>query len=137
MNTNEKVSTIMTTGVITVDKNDHTLLDVKEIFRKEKIRHIPILSGGKLVGMISRNDIHRLSFGNMFEAQEGADEAIFEMLTIDQVMTGKPVAVSSAATILEVATIFSEGNFHSLPVMDGEQIKGIITSTDIIRYFLK
>lgn len=136
MKKRESVAHIMSTPVITVDKNDHDLRDVKEVFRKEKIRHVPVMEGDKLVGMLSKNDLMRLSFGSMFDNQDNADEAVLDMLTIDQVMTHKPVAVNSETTIKEVAQILVEKDFHSLPVVDGDTITGIVTSTDVIKYLL-
>jgi CBS domain-containing protein len=137
MKKREPVAHIMSTPVITVDKNDHDLHDVKEIFRKEPIRHIPVMSNDKLVGMISKNDIMRLSFGSLFDNQDHADEAIFDMLTIDQVMTHNPVAISQETTIKEAAEIIAKKDFHSLPVTEGSTIIGIVTSTDIINYLLE
>jgi predicted transcriptional regulator len=136
MKKKETVAHIMSTPVITVDKNDHDLRDVKEVFRKEKIRHVPVMSGDKLVGMLSKNDIMRLSFGNVFDHQDHADDAVLDMLTIDQVMAHKPVAIFAETTIKEVAEIFVREDFHSLPVVDGETIIGIVTSTDVIKYLL-
>lgn len=136
MKKREPVSHIMTSSVITVDKINHNLRDVKDIFRREKIRHIPVMEGDKLVGIISKNDINRLSFGAIFENQDNADEAVLDMLTIDQVMTNHPTVVQPEALIKDVAEIFAKEDFHSLPVAENGEIKGIVTSTDVIQYLL-
>ena len=86
--------------------------------------------------MISRNDINRLTFGALFDNQEGADEAILQMLTIPQVMTADLHTVSSDTPIRDVAEIFSTAEYHSLPVVDDGELKGIVTTTDVIRYML-
>jgi len=137
MKKREAVSTIMTASVITVNKADHNLRDVKEIFRKENIRHVPVMDGDKIIGIISKNDLNRLSFGAMFENQDNADEAVLDMLSIDQVMTAKPKVVTPNTNIKEVAEIFATEDFHSLPVAEEGNIKGIVTSTDIIKYLLE
>ena len=137
MKKREPVSSIMTASVITVDKNDHDLRDVKEVFRKEKIRHIPVMEGDKLSGIISKNDLNRLSFGALFDNQENADEAVLDMLTIDQVMSSNPKSVTPDTTVKEVAEIFASQQFHSLPVAENGNIKGIVTSTDVIKYLLE
>jgi CBS domain-containing protein len=137
MKKRETVASIMSSSVITVDKNDHDLRDIKEVFRKEKIRHVPVMEGDQLVGMISKNDINRLSFGTLFENQDNADEAVLDMLTIDQVMTAKPTFVTPDTLIKEVAEILVNEDFHSLPVSENGTIKGIVTSTDVMRYLLE
>jgi signal-transduction protein with cAMP-binding, CBS, and nucleotidyltransferase domain len=79
------VSTIMTKSVHTVQLDDK-LLDVYELVRKHHIRHVPVLHGKQLVGIISKTDLNRPTFSSLFAGEGEADEAVFEMLTIPQVM---------------------------------------------------
>ncbi|PSL07977.1 CBS domain-containing protein [Cecembia rubra] len=136
MKKREPVSKIMTSKVYAVQEND-SLQDVVALFRKHKIRHVPVLSGKKIAGIISRTDINRLTFGALFENQEGADEAVLEILSIPQVMTSKPKVVKSEDSIREVAEIFASEEFHALPVVENEELIGIVTTTDIIQYMLE
>jgi CBS domain-containing protein len=59
------------------------------------------------------------------------------MLTIPQVMTSKPMTVSSDTIIRDLAEIFVKEEFHALPVVDNGELKGIVTTTDVVRYFLE
>lgn len=136
MKKKKPVSSIMTKDVISVSEDD-SLESVASIFRSKGIRHLPVRSGKKIVGIISRNDINRLTFGALFDNQEDADAAILQMLSISQVMSDKPRTVSSDTTIKEVAEIFSKAEYHSLPVVDDEELKGIVTTTDVIKYMLE
>lgn len=125
----------MTRDVISVSENDN-LDKVVHIFRKKGIRHLPVTKDGKITGMISRNDINRLTFGAIFDQQEEVDDAILHLLTIPQVMAANVHAVRSDTLIREVAEIFSDAEYHSLPVVDEGELKGIVTTTDVIRYLL-
>ncbi|MCP2026455.1 CBS domain-containing protein [Flavobacterium sp. HSC-32F16] len=136
MKKREPISHIMTKTVVTVNQNDD-LRKVVEKLKSNSIRHLPVVNGKKVVGIISRTDINRLTFGALFEGQEGSDEAILQMLTIPQVMTAKPKTVSSDTIIRDLAEIFSKEEFHALPVVDNDELKGIVTTTDVIRYFLE
>lgn len=136
MKKREPISHIMTKTVVTANEND-SLRDVVEKLRKNTIRHLPIVKGKEVVGIISRTDINRLTFGALFEGQEGADEAILDMLTIPQVMTSKPKTISSDMNIRNLAEIFVKEEFHALPVVDNGELKGIVTTTDVVRYFLE
>ncbi len=136
MKKREPVSQIMTHDVYTVNETDK-LHEAVAIIRNHKIRHLPVVKGNAVTGIISRTDINRLTFGALFENQEGADEAVLEMLSIPQVMTAKPRTVSSDTTIREVAEIFSNEEYHALPVVDNGELKGIVTTTDVIRYLLE
>ncbi len=136
MKKREPVSHIMTTDVYTLNENDK-LQDAVAIIRKHKIRHIPVMNGKSVSGMISRTDLNRLTFGALFENQEGGDESILEMLSIPQVMTSKLRTISSTDSIRDVAEIFAKEEFHALPVVDNGELKGIVTTTDVIAYMLK
>lgn len=136
MKKREPVSNIMTTHVFTVNESDK-LEEVVNLFKKHKIRHVPVLSGKTVIGMISRTDINRLTFGALFENQEGADEAVLQILSIPQVMTSKPTTVSADNSIKEVAEIFATNEFHALPVVENGILKGIVTTTDVIKYMLE
>ena len=140
MKKNETVSAIMTEEVMTVQVKDD-LQTARNLMVKNKIRHVPVFQGKKLVGIISRTDIDRLSFSTLFtdEGEEEGDEAAVDMLTIAQVMTHKPRVVTRAATIREVAQILTQEEFHALPVVDekdASKLAGIVTTTDVIRYLL-
>lgn len=136
MKKREPVKHIMTSNVLSVKEEDQ-LKDVVALFRKNSFRHIPVTKGNKISGMISSTDINRLTFGALFANQEGADDAVLEMLSIPQVMTSHPEVVSSEASIKEVAEIFASKGFHALPVVDGNELKGIVTTTDVIKYMLE
>jgi len=136
MKKREPVSHIMTSHLHTV-KEDDALSDVVEVFRKYQIRHLPVTKGGKITGIISSTDINRLTFGRLFDNQDGTDEVVLQMLKVPQVMTSKIRTVSTDTSIKEVAEIFATEHFHALPVTEGEKLKGIVTTTDVIKYMLE
>jgi len=136
MNKHKPVAEIMTTEVYTADIDRDTLFDVKDLILTKGLRHVPVVRGKKLAGIISKTDIDRLIFSRMFEDEEDADEAVLEMLKIEHVMTHKPQAVQADTTIRKVAEILAKEEFHALPVVDGDKLVGIVTTTDVIKYML-
>lgn len=130
------VSVIMTRNLITADISD-SLRHVNTLLKDHNIRHLPVVSGKKLVGIISKTDILRLSFGDMFEGQKDADEAVFDLLKLGQVMVNRPMVVSEDESIQEVARKFTQVDFHAMPVVKGEELAGMISTTDLIRYLLE
>ncbi|TDB65824.1 CBS domain-containing protein [Arundinibacter roseus] len=137
MKRREPISHIMTNNVLTVSVTDD-LQEVVDLLNHKKIRHVPVVEGDSIVGMISRTDMNRLTFSSLFEGQEGADEAILTMLSISQVMTHKPRVVKADQIIRDVAEIFTEEEFHALPVLDeNDKLVGIVTTTDLIKYMLE
>ncbi len=137
MKHSEPISAIMTREVHTVSL-DQELSDVVKILKKYKIRHIPVTDDNEVVGIISRTDINRLTFGALLDNQDGVDEAILTMLSISQVMTHKPRLVKTDSSVKDVAEIFTREEFHALPVTDGNNnLVGIVTTKDIIGYLLE
>lgn len=136
MKKREPVKHIMTENVQSVSE-ETSLKEVVDIFRKNKFRHLPVTKGNEISGIISSTDINRLSFGALFENQEGADEAVLEMLSVPQVMSSKPEVIDAETPIKEVAEIFASRGFHALPVVEGNELKGIVTTTDVIKYMLE
>jgi len=136
MKKREPISHIMTKTVVTVNQNDD-LRKVVEKLKSNSIRHLPVVNGKEVVGIISRTDINRLTFSALFDGQEGVDEAVLDMLTIPQVMTAQPKTLSSDTIIKDLAVTFVKEEFHALPVVDNGELKGIVTTTDVIKYFLE
>lgn len=138
MKKHEPVSRIMTKDVVVVQV-DEGLRQVVDKINHFKIRHVPVLSGNKLVGIVSRTDINRLSFSAIFTGVETADDSILDMLTIEQVMVHHPRVVKQNADIREVAEILSTEEYHALPVVDDFEkntLAGIVTTTDVIKHLL-
>lgn len=131
------LSEIMSEQVITLDVYEG--LEVAEqTMKKYQIRHLPITRDGKLTGMLSLTDLQRISFASTIsDSDENMDSGIYTMFTIDQIMTHHPVSVNLNDGMVKVLLIFSEKEFHALPVVEDEKAVGIITTTDIIKYFLK
>ena len=131
------VSSIMTTSVISLNAKD-TLETAESLFKENNIRHIPVLEGSKVIGILSYNDLLRISFADAVgEDEQDVDTVVYNMFTIEQVMTKNLVTVTSTTTIKEVAEILSKREFHALPVVDNNNLVGIITTTDLINFLLE
>jgi len=128
------ISKIMSTNIKTVNTTQN-LKEVSSIFEEEHIRHIPVVSGSKVIGIISKTDLERISFVDAFNKDKVAT-AMYDILSIEQVMTKDPMTVNQQDTIYDVSTILSQHDFHALPVLDGNGIVGIVTSTDLIKYLI-
>jgi CBS domain-containing membrane protein len=137
MNLDAPIKDIMHTGFLTISPNEYLGKAEKMIF-SSKLKHLPVVKNGKLVGLITRTDIKRMSFANTFdEAEADIDTTIFQMLKVGQVMTDKPFTMPSDSTIREVAEVLSQKEFRTIPIVDGENLVGMVSTKDIIRYFVE
>jgi len=130
------VSEIMTKNLIKLHLQDE-LSHAEALFKKHHIRHLPVVEGEHIVGMLSFNDLLRISFADAVEDdEEEIETTVYDMFSIEHVMTKKVVSVSPETSIREVATIFTQNEFHALPIVSHDNLIGIVTTTDVIRYFL-
>lgn len=130
------ISEIMTKDVITLNHTDD-LETAESLFKNKKIRHIPVVSGEQIIGMLSYTDLLRISFADAIDEEEDTvDTVVYNMFTIEQVMAKNLISVNSTTTIKEVAEILSKKEFHAIPVVDDNNLVGIVTTTDLINYLL-
>lgn len=134
---NKPVSAIMTTKIIAVNKKDE-LEDAERLFKRHKIRHIPVVQGEAIVGMLSYTDLLRISFADAVDDfDDEVDTTVYNMFTIEQVMAKTIVSVNSKTTIKEVAEILASREFHAIPIVDAGVLVGIVTTTDLINFLLE
>lgn len=137
MKQNVPVSSIMTTNVIKLNLSDD-LTKAESLFKKHHIRHIPVVNGNSIVGMLSYTDLLRISFADAIDEDEDVvDVTVYNMFSVEQVMARNLVKVGPDDTIKKVAEILASKEFHALPVVQGDLLVGIVTTTDLINYLLK
>ncbi|HLF52205.1 CBS domain-containing protein [Flavobacterium sp.] len=130
------IASIMSKNVIKLNLSDD-LTKAETLFKKHKIRHIPVVDGNVILGMLSYTDLLRISFVDAVDDDdEDVDTTVYNLFTVEQVMAKKLVTVSPETTIKETAQILSTREFHALPVCEGNLLVGIVTTTDLIKYLI-
>lgn len=130
------VSKIMSTDLVTVSYKDD-LEKAEHLFKTHKIRHIPVVKGDELKGMISYTDLLRISFADAIgEDEMSIDSVVYNMFTIEQVMVKKVVSMPPTSSIKEVAELLTQRDFHSIPIVDNKKLVGIVTTTDLLKFLL-
>lgn len=126
------VTKIMTRDLVCVSP-DQKILDIKHIYEKKNFHHhIPVINDGKLVGIISLVDfMYRIKGAGLDDS-----EPVYTTLSARDIMTSNPVTLKPESTISEAAEIFATGRYRALPIVENETIVGIVTTADIIHYYL-
>jgi len=120
---NEPLSSIMTRNVITAAPDDK-LSVAREIFKKNRVHHLPIVHGTRLLGILTTYDI--------FKRIESKDD--YERLMIKDIMTTHVATLEPEDKIGSAAELFLENLFHAVPIVKDGELKGIVTSFDVIKY---
>lgn len=116
----------MTPEVVTVLPTA-TVADALELIRTHNIRHLPVLDAGRVVGVVTDRDL-RLAL----DPDARTTEAI-----VRDIMTGSPVVVSPDTPIESAAALLSEHRIGCLPVLEDDELVGILTRSDLLRAFVE
>lgn len=128
------ISEIMSTDIVTVHEKQ-SLHEVAQLINEKAIRHVPVVSSNKIVGMLSKTDLDKISFVNTVDGEQ-LTTLMYDVLTIAQVMTRNVLTIEHKDTVYDAALLLSENEFHALPVMDEDTLVGIVTTTDLIKFLL-
>jgi acetoin utilization protein AcuB len=98
-----------------------------------KIRHLPVLEGGRLAGIVSDRDLREVILEPAIQEQLGNMSRALNILTVRDVMTWGVVSVRPDTDVRRAAQVLREQRISALPVVEGDRLIGILTATDIIR----
>lgn len=129
------VSDIMTKNVVKLNSTDH-LSKAEALFKAHHIRHIPVMQDQKVVGMLSYTDLLKVSLADFGDNDECVEFTVYNVFSLEQVMTKNVVTVFPYTPIKEVAEILSAHDFRALPVIYENELVGMVTTTDLIKYLL-
>jgi CBS domain-containing protein len=136
MKKREPITHIMSTDVFSVHPKQ-TLWEVKDLFEKQNIRHVPVLNGKEIVGIVSLTDLMRVTYG-VAKEDIAQNQAVYQSVFAEEAMTPSPDVVSDEATIRDVAELLVNKGFHAVPVVSqAGELKGLVTTTDLIRYLIE
>ena len=129
------VRDFMTKDPLTIEP-DTTYPEAIAIMREKKIRRLPVMKKGKLVGIVVEKDLlssqpspaTTLSIHEMY--------TLLEQLKVGQIMISPVVTATPQCPMEAAAGIMIDRKIGSLPVMDGDKLVGIITETDIFKAFV-
>ncbi|HEX3044535.1 MAG TPA: CBS and ACT domain-containing protein [Bacillota bacterium] len=125
----------MTQNPVTVTE-DTPVVEVGEILHKNKFARIPVLQNGKLVGIITRDDLLRVTPSEATTLSVWELNYVLSKLLARNVMTKNPITIGPEATLEEAALLMNEREIGCLPVVDKGNLTGIITESDIFAAFL-
>ncbi|MCB0705505.1 MAG: CBS domain-containing protein [Saprospiraceae bacterium] len=132
MNLIAPVSTLMTKNLITVNPED-TLEKVNQVFEDNNIHHLPVVRFHKIVGIISQTDFKHFLHGYTQNQPDGfLEKTRLGSWKAEDIMTKGLGKVESTDKLRTVVDIFKMNRFHALPVVDNDDLVGIITVQDII-----
>jgi acetoin utilization protein AcuB len=135
-----RVAELMTSKVFTVEPQD--LIDrVFFLIHYEKIRHLPVLEKGKLVGIVSDRDLYKAlgpkSNSKVVEASKDSSNLHIVSQKVTHIMHRHVYTVAPDTLVSDAAAMLAEHRIGALPVLENDKLVGILSATDILKVFAK
>jgi acetoin utilization protein AcuB len=130
------VGTRMTFPVVTVSP-DMPINNALDLMKREHIRRTPVVTEGKLVGIVSDKDLLNASPSPATSLSIWEMNFLLSKVTVKDVMTIDVLTITEDTPIEEAARIMADNKIGGLPVLRGDQVVGIITETDLFKIFLE
>ena len=105
-----------------------------ELMRAERIRHLPILADGRLVGILSQRDIYLAATSSVLGLQPGTQEDWLAKIPVSEVMTTRVLTAHPDTSIGNAAELMVRERIGCLPVVEDEALVGLLTDTDCLRF---
>ena len=135
METPLKVRDVMTPNPVTISPEE-SLMEALQIMRLRKIRRIPVVSGGKLVGLLTEGDLKRAEPSTLSDTQEQF-AAVMEGTQVNRIMIQNLITTTPDAPVIDAARTLFKSKYGALPVLEDGKLVGILTDNDLIGALVK
>ncbi|NNL66396.1 MAG: CBS domain-containing protein [Myxococcales bacterium] len=127
------VRAIMQEKIVTISAHE-SLSTVEDIMRLGRVRHMPVVSGGKLVGVVSERDLLRNSLSSLSSHRQDERKAFLYAVEIGRVMSQPAIVIDPDASIKQAARTMADAKIGCLPVVLHDELIGLVTETDVLKW---
>jgi len=123
---------LMTADPLTVTEGT-SLQAAVESMRVARVRHLPVVRGDRLVGLVSQRDVLAASLSCLADVDATEREALLAGIPVGDVMVRDVVTVGPKDDLEDAVNLLLVHKFDCLPVLDGDELVGILTATDFMQ----
>jgi acetoin utilization protein AcuB len=125
------VREIMTRDVTTVTPESSIGTAIQRM-KAGGFRRLPVVENGRLVGIVTDRDLRLATNSPLVLHEKWYSEFILETVKVKSCMTSNPITVTPEAPVLAAARLLRQHKIGGLPVVDADQLVGIVTTTDVL-----
>src|ERR1041385_8804197 len=126
------VRDFMAYSVVTLEASD-TLGLADDMMRLGRIRHMPVMSGDQLVGILSQRDLFRAALSSALHLQPAAERKWLHKIAVREVMTRPVITVAPATSLRAAIGVMTDKRIGCLPVIDDGKLVGLLSEGDCLR----
>jgi CBS domain-containing protein len=115
-------------------KPEDTLDLANDVISLGRIRHIPVVEDGRLVGLLSERDLIGAAATTIFGLKQKRKSALLKTVLIKDVMKKRVISVKPDTPIKDAAHLMADKKIGCVPVVTAGALVGLVTTTDILRY---
>jgi len=130
------VRDLMERDVVTLDAADSLDL-ADDIMRLGRIRHMPVLSNGRLAGILSQRDLFRAAISSVLQLRPAAEREWLAKIPIREAMTRHVHTIGPEASVREAVEIMLGQRIGCLPVVEDGKLAGLVSESDCMRYLAR
>jgi acetoin utilization protein AcuB len=127
------VDTVMSRNVVSVGPDD-TLEAADALMVEKGIRHLVVLDHGRVVGVLSERDLLRSALAKVLGFGESDRHGLMKTIRVREVVREAPVVTVPEAPLSSAADLLVRRRVGCLPVVSGDSLVGVVTSTDLVRH---
>jgi acetoin utilization protein AcuB len=130
------VQDVMQTKLFTVTP-ETTLPEALRLTGQRGVRHLPVLDGDRLVGIVSDRDLKRAMASPATSLVVHELNYLLDRLRVGEIMTRKVITIGRMFPIEAAGSLMVREKIGALPVTDDARLVGLVTETDVLRLFVR
>jgi len=122
--------------LVTISK-DERMTVAKKILKEKNIRHLPVVEGKKLIGLVTNMDIRKAEASPATSLEIRELHYLLDKLTVGEIMTRNVITISPDISVEEAAILLHDNKIGCLPVVEDGNLIGIITENDVMEILIE
>ena len=131
-----RIRDFMSTPTMTISPTA-SVIEARDLMRQRQVRHLPVLNSERVVGIVTDRDIRTVLPSPATSLAAREITYLLAKLTVDEVMAHAVITVAPDTSVTEAIGHMLEHTIGALPVVEAQQVVGMLTRTDILRAFVR
>lgn len=126
------VRELMTTELMTLQPDERLHL-AADLMKLGRVRHMPVVTDGRLVGIVTQRDLFRAAVSSVLQFRASAEREWLEHISVAEVMTREVITAAPDWPVARAVDAMLEHRIGCLPVVENDRLVGLVTESTLMR----